>query len=84
MGSHTWIVRAEARCNQFWLAFSDWPGSAALHYQVCVRVAKYSVARSGLTALGAGLVTPPQISQLFCSTDQIALDRSQGHYVQME
>jgi len=27
-----------AQCNLFWLAFSGWPGSAALHFQVCMRV----------------------------------------------
>jgi hypothetical protein len=44
MGSHTRIVRVEAQCNLFRLAFSGWPGSATLHFQVCVGLAKYSAA----------------------------------------
>jgi hypothetical protein len=36
-------------------------------------VAKYSVARSALTALGAGLLTPPQIANFFVELTKLPL-----------
>jgi hypothetical protein len=48
-------------------------GEPSLYLQVCVRMAKYPVARSGLTALGAGLLTPPQIANFFVEPTQLLL-----------